>query len=296
MKIRNFIKSIRYFLEVLIVKFGFFLFQTLGLKNSSNFASFLARFVGKKLKVNNLARSNITKSLPTLSTDKVEEVLNGMWDNLGRIIGEFIFVSKFSGAELVKYTTLDQESEINISDIKKNFKGGIIFSAHIGNWEIGPKTLIELGLNVKTVYRPLNNKIVDKMTSQIRGVEMIPKSTKGNKQIIEEIKKGNYVVILADQKISDGSPIPFFGRPALTTTSIAKLALKYNVPLIPARSIREGHQFKFMVRVEKPLEVEKLDNTNDSVLALTIKINQKLEEWITQYPNQWFWVHNRWKK
>ncbi len=295
-KIKNFIKQIRYFLESIVVEFGLFLFQIIGLKNASNFASFLARLVGKRISVNNLAKQNITQALPNLNGKEVEDVLDGMWDNLGRIVGEFVYVSKFSGKELMQYAKLDEESEENISYIKKNFNGGIIFSAHIGNWEIGPKIFLESGINVKTVYRPLNNEGVEKITSQIRGVELISKSSKGNKQIIEEIKKGNYIIILADQKISDGILVPFFNRPALTTASIAKLAIKYNVPLIPARAIRIGKEFKFLVRVEKPIEFQKTSNINDAVFNLTTKVNQRLEEWIKEYPSQWFWVHNRWKK
>ncbi|MFT6220340.1 MAG: KDO2-lipid IV(A) lauroyltransferase [Rickettsiales bacterium] len=294
------LKKIRYVLEAFAARSGLFLFQMMGLKNAANFASFLTSLIGKKHKTHNLARRNIKESFPDLSSEKVENILDSMWDNLGRIIGEFIFVSKFTPEDLNKYVSMHQETKDNISKIKDNAaktkKGGIIFSAHTGNWEIGPKILIQNGIIVKTVYRPLNNEAVDKMTSQIRGVDMIPKSTKGNKQIIAEVKKGNFVVIMADQKISDGILAPFFGRNAKTTASIAKLALKYDIPLIPARSIRIGKEFKFEVRVEKPLEIDDKKIGSDAVTRLTIKINQKLEEWITQFPEQWFWVHDRWKK
>jgi KDO2-lipid IV(A) lauroyltransferase len=291
------VKKIRYLIEAAIVRFGLFLFTLLGVKNASNFASYVAKFIGKRISVNSLARQNIQKSLPNLTPNQVEDVLDKMWDNLGRIVGEFVFISKSSGKDLMNFADFDQASKNNIEYIKKNFNGGIIFSAHIGNWEIGPKIFLENGINVKTVYRPLNNEYVDDMTSKIRGVELISKSTQGNKQIINEIKNGNYVIILADQKISDGIWVPFFNRPALTTASIAKLALKYNVPLIPARSIRAGEDFKFKLRVEKPIEFQKTDSIRDDlVLELTTKVNQKLEEWIKEYPSQWFWVHNRWKK
>jgi KDO2-lipid IV(A) lauroyltransferase len=222
-----------------------------------------------------------------------------MWDNLGRVVGEFIHIAKFTGKELMQYAEFDQESKNNIANIKQNFNGGkgggIIFSAHIGNWEVGPKAFLESGLNVKAVYRPLNNEAVDEMTSKIRGVELISKSSRGNKQIIEEIKKGNYVAILADQRVSDGILVPFFNHPALTSASIAKLALKYDIPLIPARSIRVGKKFKFLLRIEKPIEFKKTNNINESVLDLTTQVNQKLEQWIKEYPSQWFWVHNRWR-
>jgi KDO2-lipid IV(A) lauroyltransferase len=294
------LKQIRYFFEAFATRSGLFLFQIMGLKNAANFASFLTRLIGKRHKTHNLARKNIKKSFPEFSEQKVEKILDGVWDNLGRILGEFIFVSKFSPKDLEKYATFDQESKDNIEAIKENAiktgRGGIIFSAHTGNWEIGPKIFIHNAINVKTVYRPLNNALVDKMTSQIRGVEMIPKSSKGNKQIIEEIKKGNFVLIMADQKISDGISVPFFGRNAKTAASIAKLALKYDIPLIPTRSIRVGREFKFDVRFEKPLEIDGDKIGSEAVRSLTTKINQKIEEWITQFPEQWFWVHDRWKK
>jgi KDO2-lipid IV(A) lauroyltransferase len=196
-----------------------------------------------------------------------------------------------------KYCIFDEETKQNLAVMKQSNRGGIIFSGHIGNWEIGPKTFLESGINVKTVYRPLNNAFVDEITSKIRGTELISKGSKGNKQIIQELKNGNYVIILIDQRVSDGILVPFFGQEALTTASVARLALKYNVPLIPARSIRVGGKFVFNVRVEKSLEFKKVDNITDAdVFALTYKMNTKLEDWIKEYPSQWFWVHNRWKK
>jgi KDO2-lipid IV(A) lauroyltransferase len=293
---KKIIKSLRYFMEALIVKLGLLLFRAIGLKNSSNLGSFLARFIGKKISVHKLAQDNLKKSLSHLTQNQADKILDDMWDNLGRIVGEFFYVSKFSGKQLSSYVTLSNDCVKNLEYIKSNLNGGIIFSAHIGNWEVGPKTFIENGINVKTVYRPLNNSTVDEMTASIRGTELISKSAKGSKQIIEEIKKGNYVIILADQRVSDGILVPFFYDKALTTASIAKLALKYNIPLIPARSIRIGREFKFLVEVEKPIEFQKTANINNDVIHITTKINQKLEEWIRQYPAQWFWVHNRWKK
>ena len=130
----------------------------------------------------------------------------------------------------------------------------------------------------------------------MRGVKLIAKGSQGGRQIIDTIKKSGYVAILMDQKISEGELVRFFHDDAITATSIARIALKYNVPLIPARSIRIDHQFKFKAKIEKPLEFQRTSDLNADILALTLLINQKLESWITQHPSQWFWVHNRWKK
>jgi KDO2-lipid IV(A) lauroyltransferase len=75
------------------------------------------------------------------------------------------------------------------------------------------------------------------------------------------------------------------------------LALRYNIPLIPTRIIRIGKEFKFEIEVDKPIQIP--DNqkvTEEAAIDLTTQVNKKLEDWIRQYPSQWFWVHDRWKR
>ncbi|OFW79964.1 MAG: hypothetical protein A2887_01955 [Alphaproteobacteria bacterium RIFCSPLOWO2_01_FULL_40_26] len=289
-------KKIRYLLEAIVVKFGLWFFGALNVKAASNLAALIAKFVGKKISVQKLADKNLSNAMPNLSFDQREKILDCMWDSLGRIVGEFPHIAKLSPDELSKIVEISDESKKNIEALKQSGKGGIIFSGHIGNWEIGPKIFLKSGLKVSTVYRPLNNPYVEEMTAKFRGVDMIEKSAGGNRKIIEVIKSGGFVIILADQKISEGEKIKFFHGNAITTTSIARIALKYDVPLIPARSVRIGNDFSFRVDVEKPLVIQKTTNINFDILSLTRKINCKLEEWISEFPSQWFWVHDRWKQ
>lgn len=288
------VKKIRYLLEAIIVKFGILFFGSLSLKTSSNLASSIARFVGKKISVQNLAYRNLGKALPNLNEAEKQKILDEMWDNLGRIVGEFSHVTKMSGDEIDQLVEISPETLSNLENLKN---GGIIVSGHIGNWELGPKFLAQHGINVATVYRPLNNPYVEKMTASMRKVEMIEKNTsQGNRRIIDIIKKGGVVIILADQKVSEGEPIKFFHDDAITTTSIARMALRYNVPILPARIIRLNKGPKFRAELEKPLSIPDVADVNLSILNLTRAINQKLEQWISEYPAQWFWVHDRWKK
>ncbi len=295
-QIKSKIKTVRYFAEAVVVEFGLWLFESVGLQNASEVAAQISKFVGKKIAVHKLAYKNLSNALPSLNEKEKEKILDDMWDNLGRVVGEYSHVAKLTPEEMMQFVTLSQETKDNIAAMKSNTKGGIVFSGHIGNWELGPKILLANDIKVGTVYRPLNNPYVEKMTASIRGTELITKSAQGNRRIIEIIKNGGYVIILADQKISEGEPVDFFHAPAVTTTSIARIALRYNVPLIPARIIRTKKGFEFIAEVEKPLEIERGDNINDSVIKLTLQINRKLESWISQYPAQWFWVHNRWKR
>ncbi|MBP7710186.1 MAG: lysophospholipid acyltransferase family protein [Rickettsiales bacterium] len=291
------LKNIRYAAEFLIVKFGLWFFGAMKPQTASNVASSIAKFVGKKIAVNKLAYKNLSSAMPELNEAEKEKILDDMWDNLGRIVGEYAHIAACSVEDIESLIEeMSQESRANIEAAKKSGKGGIIFGAHIGNWEVGPKLFMKAGLQVSTVYRPLNNPYVEELTAKMRGVELIGKSTSGSRKIIDVIRKGGFVIILADQKVSEGEPVKFFHAEAITTTSIARIGLKYDVPLIPARSIRLGKNFKFRVEVEKPLAFEKTGDVNFDLLQLTRSINCKLEEWIRQYPAQWFWVHNRWKR
>jgi KDO2-lipid IV(A) lauroyltransferase len=293
--LKNFLKKIRYLIEILIVRFALFFFCVIGVRASSNLASSLARFIGKKLKVHQLAYKNLSNALPELSEKKKGEILDDMWDNLGRIVGEFHHIGTTPLEKIEEFVNFSAESKANLEMIKSLGKGGIIISAHIGNWEVGPKIFLKHGLNVSTVYRPLNNPYVETITANLRGVELIEKGTAGSRKIVETIKAGGFVVIMADQKISEGEPVKFFHANAITATSVARIALKYDIPIIPARSIRHGRQCSFTATMEKPLAMQRSDNLNFDILHLTRQINIKLESWIREYPSQWFWVHDRWK-
>lgn len=299
MKLEKFLKmnlkKIKYLAEYFLARIVIAIFKFIGLKNSANLGSFLARFIGSKLKVNQLALKNISKALPKLSNIKKEQIINDMWDNLGRICAEFYFISTMSMKKLNEFIITNKETKENLESLKNNKKGGIIISGHIGNWEVGPKFFESQGVEIKTLYRPLNNSYFENYSANLRTAKMIKKSSRGNRQIIEAIKNGEYVIIMADQRISEGENIKFFHKEALTTTSIARIALKYNVPIIPACAIRKNKSFNFEVRINKSLAFNKTSNTNADIINLTRKINQHLEKWIEETPQQWFWVHDRWR-
>jgi len=291
----NILKKIRYVFEALIVSLGMWFFRVLGLKKSTAISSKIAKLVGTKLAVNQLAYKNLQRALPNLNEQQRLKIIDKMWDNLGRIIGEFVHICQKTPQQIENFCEVDENSRQVIESLRASNKGAIVFSGHLGNWEIGPKLLMAMGLKVNVVYRPLNNPYVEEMTAKLRQVKMIEKGVNGTRKIIEALQKNEIVIILADQKISEGQRIKFFHQEADTTTSIARMALKYDVAVIPARVIRKNNDFNFRVEFEKPLEFKKSMMLNEDITSLTLLVNQTLERWIDEYPDQWFWVHNRWK-
>jgi KDO2-lipid IV(A) lauroyltransferase len=290
------LKQLRYLLETVFVLFGLIIFRLFPVNFIGNIAGKIAIFIGKKLKVHQLANKNLSLAFVGCNQNFKQQTLTKMWFNLGKIIAEFIHIATMSGKKLSKFVEINQETAQQIAIFKQQTTGGIIFSAHFGNWEIGPKTLLNQGLKVHTVYRPLNNRYVEFITAWLRGVSLIKKGTQGNRQIINAIKKGEWVIILADQKITDGIEVDFFNQPAITSASLAKIALKYQIPLVLGYILRKNEEFSFSLHLKKPLQTENLQNTEQNIKKLTLQINQNLENIISKNPEQWFWVHNRWKK
>jgi KDO2-lipid IV(A) lauroyltransferase len=121
----------------------------------------------------------------------------------------------------------------------------------------------------------------------------VPKGGLAARRAIEALKEGRHLALLIDQKMNDGIPVPFFGRPAMTAPAVAQLALRFDCAVVPARVERtEGAHFRLVV--SPPLEIVRTGDRNADILALMTRINSVLESWIRERPEMWFWLHRRW--
>jgi len=291
------LKEIIYKAEYQGLRFAFKIFSILDLRFISFLASVFAIIIGSFTFPSFLAFRNIKRAMPKLSNFRIMKIVIGMWGNLGSYIAEYgnVYNKKF---DIFDFAKVSKQSRKTLEEIKKDKKGAILFSGHIGNWEVGLRVLKELGVPVKTVYRPLNNPFADKFINDFRksiGVDMIAKGGRGAIQIARELKKGTKIVMLVDQRLSNGVVVPFFGRKAQTTDAVGIFALKYKIPVYPVRVIRKDMFSNFEFCVEEKMKITKKKYTKENIIEITKLMNKKLEEWIKEYPEQWFWVHDRWK-
>ncbi len=288
--IKKISEEINHIIQFLVAIVMIVIFRIIGMKAASRLSGFITKVIGKRHRAHRIAYGNMARAMPEIDEKKRAELLDKMWMSLGGIVGEYVYVSRMSEERLDKIVEIDENSAKNLRKMKENSKGGIIFSAHIGNWDVGLRCFMVKGVRLNVLYRPLNNRYVDNLMCKIKEFDPIAKGRDGLRDIIAHIKRGEYVIIMADQRVGDGEMIKFFHQDALTTTSIARIALKYGVEIVPARSYRneDGSGFKF--EVGDPLEIEGQDE-----VSIMTKVNKILERWIRQTPSQWFWVHNRWK-
>ena len=273
--------------------FFFGVFRVLPLDGASAFGGALARAIGPLLPVTRVARRNINRAFPGLSEPEIERVIGSMWDNLGRLAAEYPHLRKIRvfepGGRVETY---------GLEHVDRAVKAGrrmIVFSGHIANWEIAMLAGVQYGLPVAQIYRAGNNPLLDRMIARFRGDggELIPKGSVAARRAIAALRRGTHLTLLADQKMNDGIPVPFFGRPAMTAPALAVLALRFDCDVLPTRVERlDGARFR--LTVFPPLPVTRSGEPHADAAALMAQVNATLEAWIRDRPEQWLWVHRRW--
>jgi KDO2-lipid IV(A) lauroyltransferase len=172
----------------------------------------------------------------------------------------------------------------------------IVFSGHIANWEIAMLAGVQYGISVAQIYRTANNPLVNRMIARFRGDvgELIPKGRVAARRAIAALRRGTHLTLLADQKMNDGIPVPFFGRLAMTAPALAVLALRFDCDVLPARVERlDGARFR--LTGSPLLALPRSGEPHTDAAALMAQVNATLASWVRDRPEQWLWVHRRWR-
>ncbi len=290
-------KIFRYFLEFVIVIIFFLIFKIIGLKLSSNFGEIIGKYFGPLFRKKTIAKKNILIAFPDLNENSINEMIERMWKNIGRIFGEYIHINKFSIMDLKKIK-IGFANKNNFEILKKNNKPVVFFSGHFANFELMAKCLQELGFNIGAIYRPLNNIFLNPIMEFIRKKYICPiqieKGSNGTKKLIKHISTNSPLALMIDQRLSSSIRVPFFNQPASTTTTPAQLAIKYDALLIPVFLKRlEKTNFEFFI--EEPLIINRTSDYDKDIFNITQIMNKKIEEFIKKDPAHWLWSHDRWK-
>jgi Kdo2-lipid IVA lauroyltransferase/acyltransferase len=290
-------KILRYFLEFFIVLIFFITFKVIGLKLSSDLGEIIGKYFGPLFRKKTIAKKNILIAFPDLNEKSINEMIERMWKNIGRIFGEYIHINKFSIIDQKKIKIVYANKK-NFEMLKKNNKPVVFFSGHFANFELMAKCLQELGFNIGAIYRPLNNIFLNPIMEFIRKKYIcsiqIEKGSNGTKKLIKHISTNNPLALMIDQRLSSSIRVPFFNHPATTTTTPAQLAIKYDALLIPVFLKRlEKTNFEFFI--EEPLIINRTSDYDKDVFNITQIMNKKIEEFIKRDPAHWLWSHDRWK-
>jgi KDO2-lipid IV(A) lauroyltransferase len=285
-------KKIVYLFEYGLVLVLYHLLRLFSLRTASTIGGFLGRLCLRFFRLT-VTKKNLNWVFPNLNITKKKQIIRDFHDNYGRNFVEYFFLDRLENEPTlsVNIKTPDLLEKILLNNQPK-----IVITAHYGNWEIALWALSQAGFPLNPIYRKINNTYIDNLILNLRGnftEQQIKKGPNAGKESFRLLKKGKNLVLLIDQKMQEGLAVPLFGKPAMTPNGAIKLAMLANAQIIPGRIIRKQN-LEFDLFLEEPIEYDKNSPTVEYDTLLTI--NQILERWILEHPEQWFWFHRRFEK
>jgi len=285
-------KYIKYFFQFILIKLFFLIFKLIGYKNASNLGGVIGSKIGPIFKSKKIIKNNLKNCFLDSDDHQINNIINKMWENYGRIFAEYMFIKDFRSTKLEKNLKINGMEYLD--EIKKNQKPVVFVSGHFNNFELMAMQIEKSGINLAAVYRPLNNIFLNKTMEKIRKnficKNQIKKGISGLREILTFFKKNTSVAIMIDQRVTEGIKCNLFTKPAYTTTIPAQLINKFNCPVVPVY-IERKNKINFEITINKPIYFEK----NDDLEKITKNLNVWLEKMISKNPEQWIWTHNRWK-
>jgi KDO2-lipid IV(A) lauroyltransferase len=243
-----------------------------------------------------IARENLHRAYgDALSPRDRERLLRACWRHFGQITFDALAFPRLKPEALG--SILKVSGVEHARDALAQGRGALIFSAHYGHWEAGAYALGLLDIPFAVIARPLDNPTLDKRLIELRGGSgnaVIPKR-RAVRETMRALARGAGVAILIDQDAgADGVFVPYFGRLASTTPTLALLALRTEAPIVPvfARVERDG---TITVHIEPVVPSRPTGDREADVLRLTAECTAIVERWARRDPEQWLWLHRRWK-
>ena len=268
---------------------------------TADFLGRATRLIGPLTREQKIGRANLVAAFPEKSPEEIEKILDGVWDNLGRLVAEFAHLDHVWDHD----PAFPEKGRIEISPrthelfakLRLQEKPVLVFAAHIGNWELPAVAAAAHGLDAAILFRRPNNAAANRIIEELRAVKMgtlIPAGRDAPLKMAEALRKGLHVAMLVDQYFTNGIDVTFFGRKTKANPTLARLLRQIECPIYGVRVVRLPNR---RFRAEISEEVVPVRNASGQVdVQQTMQaITSVVEGWIREYPDQWLWLHRRWR-
>ena len=239
---------------------------------------------------------NLMRSFPDRPLKEIIRLAKESYISAALVVVDFLDIPYLNKNNLHQWISI--EGLDNYTEACKKGKGVLIFSAHFGNWEIGNAALAIMTQPFIFVYRVFDSPFLERIITDVRASYGNISLSKENamRPMIRLLKNGATINLLIDQNVTwyEGVFVDFFGRKACTTPGMALLPLHTKAQVLPVftRRLPDG---KYLLKIGKKVEIVSSGNRDTDVLINTQNFTKIIEEKIRQYPEQWFWIHQRWK-
>lgn len=239
---------------------------------------------------------NLSLAYPQWTQRQRERVLFASFRGLGRMLADFAAFPRWNRGNIERLITYDGYE--HFEEARKKGTGVLFLTAHFGNWELSSFAHGLYGHPLNFIVRQMDNSLLDALINRYRclsGGRPIYKHESA-RETLRALHRGEAVGILMDQNMlpGEGTFVDFFGRPACTTTGPARVARKTGAAIVLGLVIWDGPQRKYRLRFEPVKWIER-DAAEEEIVVNTANFTRLIEDYIRRYPDQWLWVHRRWK-
>jgi KDO2-lipid IV(A) lauroyltransferase len=270
-------------------------------KMMANFCGWFMRMIGPWLREHRTARAQLKAAFPEKADPEIDTILNGVWDNLGRFTAEFAQLDRIVTKDVDEPGPTDVEYTREVYDrfqhLRVDGKPALIFAAHLANWELSAQVAKQHRLDTIVLYRRPNLGAVADAVTRIRAGsmgELLATGLDAPVRLARELAAGRHVAMLVDQYYTRGVEVTFFGRRTLANPLIARLARQVEAPIHGVRIIRlPNHRFR--VELSEVIAPARDAEGKIDIGGTMQAIISVIEGWIREYPDQWLWLHRRWR-
>lgn len=242
---------------------------------------------------------NLKIAFPDMAEQERRRILRGCFLSLGRLLGEFSQLPYATPKKLRKLIEYDEVGLAHLREAEKNKRGVIFLTGHLGVWELHSFGWSALEYPLSFLVRPLDNPRIEEMIERVRtrfGNRAIDKKSAA-RQSLRVLREGGTLGILSDlnTQLYEGVFVPFFGKLACTTAGIATLALKTDAVVIPTCAVWDKKRKRYFFHGDPPIELVRTGDHLKDVELNTARFAAAMERMVRLYPEQWLWIHKRWK-
>jgi len=279
--------------------FGFLaLLRLVPFDTAARFFEWFARWLGPKLKRQQVAINNLAIAFPEKSLLEREKIASDSWAQMARSLLEYGYLEQVFDLTEEKPDT--SRIEVANAEIYKRLRDdglpAILFTGHLANFELLPMVADRFGLKLLSMFRQPNNKYAAAKVARSRkdfSGNLVASGSGASFQLMSALERGDHIGLLVDQKFKRGIMVPFFGKDAPSNPLLAKLARRYECPVHGARTIRLPNG-RFRLEITDELVLPRDENGDIDIQGTTELVNGIIEDWVREYPEQWLWIHRRW--
>lgn len=278
------------------VRLVFAALRALGPDRASALGAAVAPRLGPLTRNHRYAMENLRLAFPEKTETERTAIARGAWANLGRTACEYVHLEALFDVEGGRVEA-DPDTHARFAELKASGRPVLVFAAHLANWELPAVAAHKLGQPAAILYRTPNNRRIAadivRLREPIMG-RLIPANMTAPIRMAEALDSGLTLGMLVDQRFGRGPRVPFFGVPAASNPFLARLARRFEAPVHGLRAIRLPNQ-RFRLELTPALDLPRDATGKVDVERATAMVNAVIEGWVREHPDQWLWMHRRWR-